>query len=155
MQGIPLYSTLTLFTEIIITVSILWVFYRGYYKNHFPFRFTAAVLAYEILFNISYMASRFLPHSARPQQVESPFHTMIAIFHGTFALLMFILLLIFMGFAWRGYRKGTNFFKVHTRLTVTFLVAWMIAIISGFVFYYAMYLGPGESQEQSVQSVGR
>lgn len=136
---IPFFSTFTLFTELLVTCSILYIFYQAYRYNRFLYTLTGFTLAYEILFNISYMASRALEHQ-NPSQLEAPFTIALAIFHGTFSLLMFILLLIFMGLAWKNYRTGVNYFALHKTLTKTFVVLWLIAVASGFVFYYVSYL---------------
>ena len=88
----PFLSTFTLFTEIIITAAILYVFYRGYKYNKFPFKVAFIALAYEILFNVSYMSFRALTHDDSNLTVpHSPLHTGLAIFHGTFSLIMFML----------------------------------------------------------------
>ena len=144
MTAIPWFSTFTLFTEIIVTGAVLYVIYSGYAKNRFPSRIAAAALSYEILFNISYMASRLVTHEDSKQYPDSPFHIALAIFHGSFSLLMFILLLVFMFFAWKGYRRGENFFRVRRKLTIIFIVSWMIAVLSGFLFYYEAYFSPEE-----------
>lgn len=142
MENIPWFSTFTLFTEVLVTAGLFYVFYSGYFKNKFPFRLTAAVLAYEALFNISYMTYRAFTHVDSTAHPHSPLHIGVAIFHGTFSLLMFILLIIFMIVAWKSYARGANYFQEHKRLTIIFLAAWMVAILSGILFYYEAYLGP-------------
>jgi heme A synthase len=100
------------------------------------------------------MISRALTHEDSSQYPDSSFHIAIAIFHGTFSLIMFVLLLVFMFFAWKGYRSGKNYFRVHKRLTIIFLISWMIAVLSGFLFYYEAYFSPEEiltRQQGSVQ----
>lgn len=153
MNGIPWFSTFTLFTEAIVTATILYVIYSGYVKGKFPVRIAATALTYEILFNISYMASRLLTHEDSSQYPDSAFHIALAIFHGTFSLVMFVFLLVFIFFAWRGYRAGTNYFRVHKKLMVIFLVSWLIAVASGFLFYYEAYFSPEEILTR--QSIGQ
>jgi len=53
---------------------------------------------------------------------------------------MFIALLVFMGLAWANYKKGINYFQQHKIFTASFIVLWLIAIASGFAFYYIAYL---------------
>jgi hypothetical protein len=119
----------------------MYTFYSGYKNNKFPYALTGVTLSYEILFNISYMASRELgPHN--PSKLGPPFEVGLAIFHGTFSLLMFLLLLILMFFAWKNYKKGINFFHEHKNLTVTFIICWLVAVFSGYLFYYQAYLRP-------------
>lgn len=140
MQSPPLFSTFTLFTEILITCSILYIFYKGYKHNVFHSKLVFFTLAYETLFNISYMSYRALTHEANvgPHQ-HTAFHIAVAAFHGIFSILMFVLLIVFFVVAWRKYKKGINFFKEHKMLTYAFIVLWMIAIFSGLFFYYLAY----------------
>lgn len=138
MNGIPWFSTLTLVTELVITISILFIFYNAYKYNKFYYGFTAAVLAYEALINVGYMTRSLFDHTVG-KKITSPYYIVLAAFHGSFSLLMFILLLVFMFFAWRNYKKGINFFLVHKKLTITFLISWMVAVITGFLFYYLLY----------------
>ena len=149
MQAIPWFSTFTLFTETLITVLVFVIFFQGYYRSRFLTRTAAVTLAYEILFNISYMASRALNHEDSKTYPDSSFHIALAIFHGTFSLLMFVLLLTFMYFAWKNYRAGVNFFLKYKKLTAAFLIAWLIAILSGYLFYYQAYFSPEELKTRS------
>lgn len=135
----PLVSTITLITELAITAGVLTLFYRAYKYGVFSRILALVVLSYEIIFNISYMISRVLTHDKAEIAHHSPFHIGVAIFHGTFSLLMFVTLIIFLTFAWRGYARGENFFKNHKTLSIWFLVLWMIAVISGALFYYIAY----------------
>jgi multisubunit Na+/H+ antiporter MnhB subunit len=133
----PLLSTITLFTEIIITVLIVYVFYNGYRWNKFPFRIATFALTYEILFNISYMIYSALTHEHR--EIHSPLHIWLAIFHGIFSLVMFIALVILLIIAYRKYRKKVNFFRKHRLVTFLFVILWMIAVFSGILFYFVAY----------------
>ena len=139
MTHIPWFSTFTLFTELLVTISVLYIFYSGYKRNRFPYTLTAITLAYEIVFNISYMASRALG-GKNPSILETRLAVGLAIFHGTFSLVMFVALLVFMGLAWRNYKKGINYFAAHKSFTYVFAALWLVAILSGFVFYYVSYL---------------
>lgn len=135
-MSIPLYSTITLFAEIIISAAIFYTFYRSYKYNKFPVKLAAVTLAYEIIFNISYMFSRVRNHI---EKLEIPWHVALAIFHGTLSLLMFISLIIFFLLAWRKYRKGENYFKAHRNITIIFLLFWSISVLSGILFYFVEY----------------
>ena len=134
----PLYSTVTLFAEIIISTIIYYTLYQGYKYNRFPAKLAGFALAYEILFNISYMASQ-VPEHAKAARVESAFVITLAILHGVLSLIMFIALLIFFFLAWRNYKKEINYFKSHTILTTLFLIFWTFSIVSGVFFYIVEY----------------
>ena len=131
-------STFTLFAEIIISICILYSFYSGYKNNKFPFNLVATALIYEILFNISYMVYRMVSNE-KSEHLLSNFALGLAIFHGIFSFIMFIALLVFMGLAWKNYKKGINYFFKHKIATFTFIFFWIIAVVSGFLFYYVIY----------------
>ena len=133
---IPIFSTITLIAEIFISCIIFFTFYRSYRYNHFPTLLVAFALLYEITFNISYMATRV---KANTEKIEIPWHIVLAAFHGILSLLMFVALIIFMFYAWRNYRKGVNYFKLHKNLTTIFLAFWSISIISGIILYFVEY----------------
>lgn len=137
-MAIPWFSTLTLFTEILVTASILYSFYSAMKKNRFPYILVSITLAYEILFNISYMASRAVS-GENPSKLESPLIIGLAIFHGIFSLVMFVSLLVFMVLAWRNYKKGINFFSNHKKISYSFIFLWLIAVFSGIFFYFLTY----------------
>jgi hypothetical protein len=136
---IPWFSTFTLFTELIVTACILYIFYSAYKYNVFKYTLVAFTLAYEVCFNISYMASRAIG-GKNPSRLAGNIIIGLAIFHGAFSLLMFLSLLVFMGLAWVKYKKGINYFFLHKRFTQTFIILWLIAVASGFAFYYVAYL---------------
>ncbi len=136
---IPLWSLITLGTEICITACVFTIIYRAYYNGVFLKWFAFGVLAYELLFNVSYMASRELGAIQDPASLD-PYLTALAIFHGIFSLLMFALLVAFFLFAYRRYERGENFFATHKKITVSFLIAWSASILSGIALFVELYL---------------
>ena len=132
----PLLSTFSLITEIIITLSIFYIFYKGYFKGIFHSKLALVTILYELIFNISYMAGR-TPHvTQKTSSIASPF----AIFHGILSLLMFVLLIIFLLIAWTKYKKDINYFKNHKILTALFLFFWICSVTSGIAFYVMRYV---------------
>ena len=136
----PWWSTLTLMTELLVTAAVLATIYYGYVRGVFLKYLAGAALAYEVIFNISYMATRAFSSDPVSLAVASPFYIALAIFHGTFSLFMFAAILAFFAAAWRAYGRGENFFRVHRVMTMVFTACWLIALCSGFVFYYVSYL---------------
>ena len=134
----PFQSTFTLFAEIIITCIVLYIFYSGYYKNRFSKWLAGFALGYEIIFNISYMVSRMITHSMAVSH-DTAFEIALAAFHGTLSLIMFILLIVFLIFAWKNYSKGVNYFKEHRKMTILFLIFWLVSVLSGILFYLIEY----------------
>lgn len=132
----PLLSTISLITELLITVSIFYIFYKGYFQGKFLTKLAIVTILYELIFNISYMASR-TPHVTSNQtSATTPF----AIFHGVLSLTMFVCLIIFLIVAWSNYTKNENFFKNHTVITLLFLFFWSVSVTSGIMFYIMKYL---------------
>jgi uncharacterized membrane protein YozB (DUF420 family) len=134
----PLYSTVSLVAELFVSAAVYSSIWAGWRKNLFRKRLVALTLAYEALFNISYMVYRVLTHV--DDSKDGPFEIGLAIFHGTLSLAMFIALIVFMIVAWRAYGKGKNYFKEHPRLTWTFLVLWTLSVLSGVLFYFVEYV---------------
>ena len=138
-MAIPIYSTITLITELFITAAVLYIFYSGYNKNKFPVVLAVIAVGYETLLNISYMVYRALTHS-ESSSVESTFEIALAIFHGTLSLVMFVTLVIFLFLAWKNYKNGINFFEKHKLASVTFILLWLSSVVSGILFYIIEYL---------------
>lgn len=136
----PVLSTITLLTEIVVSLCVYYVIWRGYTQGVFVRWLAFAVLSYEALFNITYMFSR-LGSRVQPSEVipHSSFMVGLAIFHGIFSIIMFVSLVAFFIYAARHYRYGENFFRVYRTLTGTFAIAWGISILSGIVFYFVLY----------------
>jgi len=135
----PLYSTITLFAELIISTIIYYTLYQGYKHNRFPTKLAAFALLYELIFNITYMFSRVSPH-IKATRVESPFVIGLAIVHGILSLIMFVTLIIFFILAWRNYQKDINYFVKHKIFTYIFLFFWTFSIVSGVTFYLVEYV---------------
>ncbi len=134
----PLYSTFTLFTELIISAVLFYVLYSGYKYSRFPYKLATFAVAYEIIFNISYMVYRSYTETAGKQPgVHSQFYAGFEIFHGITSLIMFIALIIFLIAAWKSYNKGINYFRKHKTLTLAFLAFWLVAVVSGVIVYFA------------------
>jgi len=137
----PLLSIATLAAELIVTSLVYFIIVDAYRRGTFRTWLAVGVLAYEVLFNISYMLSRLVAGTdAGHAEITTPYETGLAIFHGTFSLVMFLALVAFFIAAARGYARGANFFRDHARLTVAFSVAWAVSILSGILFFVALYL---------------
>jgi hypothetical protein len=137
-MDIPVFSTITLITEVLVTTSVLYIFYSGYKKGRLPYALTAITLGYEVCFNISYMASRLFG-GKNPSRLEDHLTIALAIFHGSFSLLMFLALLVFMVLAWINYKKDVNYFAAHKTFTIVFVCLWLVAVLSGIAFYFVSY----------------
>jgi uncharacterized membrane protein YozB (DUF420 family) len=139
-MAIPMWSVVTLVTELGVSAAVFYVIWKGYKEGRFIRPLAFGVLAYEVLFNISYMLSRSLRHAAEKPAMEKPGEIGLAIFHGTFSLVMFVALIIFFFVAASRYARGENFFLAHRRLTLVFLSAWIVSVLSGVAFFILLYL---------------
>ncbi len=135
---VPLVSIITLCTELLVTASVYSIVWKGYTTGRFLRLFAFAVLAYELVFNVSYMFSRELGEQSAG--VYNPYETGLAIFHGIFSLVMFATLVAFFFLASRGYKRGENYFLAHRRVTLAFVVAWGISILSGVTLFVSLYV---------------
>lgn len=133
----PLISTVTLLTELLVTVSVLYIFISGYKYNKFHQKLLFATLLYEILININYMAHRV--SDVKSNKLLPAWYKAFGAFHGIFSLIMFITLVIFFSLAWFNFRKDVNYFRKHKLFSGLFVAGWMISIISGIIFYFVSY----------------
>ncbi|MGE5041935.1 MAG: hypothetical protein ACM3IJ_03450 [Candidatus Levyibacteriota bacterium] len=133
----PLFSTISLIAELVVSSVIFYTFYSGYKKNKFPTIPAAAALIYEVMFNITYMVTRTKAHEGKN---EANFNLLFGAFHGILSLVMFIALIVFLILAWKNYKKGTNYFLKHKMITFVFLFFWTLSVVSGIVFYVIEYL---------------
>lgn len=137
MHG-PLFSTITLITELLVSAVVYYTLYKGYKHNKFRTKLAFTALIYETLFNISYMFSR-VPSHAKAAKATPVTIIFLAIIHGVLSLIMFVALVVFFIVAWKKYKNGVNYFKEHKKLTTTFLVFWTFSIVSGVLFYFLTY----------------
>jgi len=134
----PLLSTVTLFTELGVTACVLFLFHDAYRKGVFHRKLALGVLVYEVLFNISYMAYRAVTHPVG--EAHSGWVIALAAGHGILSLVMFVALVAFLLYAWKGFGKGRNVFRERRVLMLVFLFWWLLAVGSGIAFYAAEYL---------------
>lgn len=137
MHG-PLFSTVTLFTELLVSAAVYYTIYKGYRHSKFPTKISLAALAYETVFNISYMFSR-VPSHAKAAKTTPPLLILLAIIHGILSLIMFVALIVFFVLAYKNYKKERNYFFEHKKITYAFLFFWTFSIVSGILFYFLEY----------------
>ncbi len=132
---------MTLGTELIVTALVYFIIYDAYTRGIFRRSMAFGVLIYEALFNITYMISRIIQSSSGSStKILTPYDSGLAIFHGVFSLLMFFSLIVFFIIAAREYARGNQYFRAHTKLTILFLLAWAVSVLSGILFFVKLYL---------------
>ena len=137
-MNIPLWSVATLLTELVVTASVYFIIWKGYRTGIFLRLFAFGILTYEALFNVSYMFSRV--SGVQGAVTYSPFEIALAIFHGIFSIIMFVTLIAFFLLAARVYSRGENYFLTQKKLTIAFVAAWGISILSGIIFFISLYI---------------
>jgi hypothetical protein len=132
----PLYSTVALLAELLVSLAVFYTFYQGYKRNKLPEKVAIGAIVYEILFDISYMLYR---SPTRESGANKTLLTGFGIFHGSLSLLMFVSLIVFFILAIKNYRRDINYFLIHKRSTFAFLVFWSLSVISGVILYFVEY----------------
>jgi hypothetical protein len=132
----PVYSTVALLAEILVSAAVFYVFYQGYKRNKLPEKVAIGAVLYEVVFDVSYMIYR-LP--ARENGAHKSLVTGLGIAHGTLSLLLLISLVVFIAPTVKSYRRNVNYFLVHKRLAFVFLLCWTLSAISGGVLYFIEY----------------
>jgi len=132
----PLYSTFALIAEPFVTTAVFYTFYQGYKHNKLPEKVAIGAIAYETMFNISYMFYKLPDHFSK---FDKAWYAALGAFHGILSLAMFLSLIVFLVLAIKRYRAGINYFRAHKYVSITFLAFWLIALFSGFALYYTTY----------------
>lgn len=139
MHDIPAFSAFTAVTELFVTVAIFYVGYRAIVDDVFETKILVGALAYEILFNITYMTSRLFTHGHTTHHPDWLVGLLAG--HGVLSLIMFIGLLALSWAAWQSHREGGNLLAQRMALTTTFAVLWTISIVSGEAIFLLEYVG--------------
>lgn len=129
MTQLPPFSYFSATSELLVTAAVFYVLWRAYYRNEFKGVLLATTLAFEALFNITYMALRIA--SPAPELHVSPWMEGLLAAHGILSLLMFAGLIAVAVEAFRLHRQGRNLLRERPGTTMTFVVLWSISIVSG------------------------
>lgn len=138
-HAIPWFSAFTAITELFVTAAVFYVIYAAIYEDVFHGRLLAGALAYEVLFNITYMVSRLFTHSETTAHADWMVGLLAG--HGILSLIMFIGLVALSIVAYRWHRDGRNLFAERSALTGVFVVLWAVSILSGEAIFLLEYVG--------------
>lgn len=134
----PWLSAVSAGTELLVTAAVFYVLYKAVVWEVLKTRLLAAALAYEVLFNISYMTFRLLTH---PEPSHHPAWMVgLLALHGVLSLAMFLALVAFALVAWRRHAQGRNFFKERAALTAVFVALWSVSLLSGEAVFVLEYV---------------
>jgi uncharacterized membrane protein YdfJ with MMPL/SSD domain len=133
----PTFSTFSAIAEIFVTIGVLYVVFKNYAGQGFPWKLATGVIVFEFSVNMMYMIFRMRETSASGE--PSPYAPFMAI-HGSLSLLVFILLAVFSYLAYNAMKRDRHFFREHPAITWSFVALWMLSVGSGEVLYYLNYL---------------
>lgn len=139
-HAVPWFSAFSAFTELLVTAAIFYVLWMAVYRDEFKAGVLGVALAYEVIFNISYMTSRLFTHTDTGHHAD----WMVALLagHGILSLVMFLGLVALGGVAYVKHRReGRNLFAERVGLTGVFVVLWTISILSGEAIFFLEYIG--------------
>jgi hypothetical protein len=139
-MAVPIWSTVTLLMEFVVTGAVFYIIWTGVAKMYFNRKLAFGVIVYEAFFNISYMLERSLGRESGSVVAQKSEVAALGIFHGVFSLIMFFALVIFFLVAAKHYAKGENFFVHHHRLMRVFLYAWSVSVLSGALLFTRLYI---------------
>lgn len=133
----PLASIFASLSELAVTIVVYYVIISHWRGKPFRAKLLGLAILFEALVNVSYMISRFVGK-------ESPVHLssgmkLLATVHGTFSMLVFIILIILFFLAASASKLEENFFASHKTITLSFLILWGISVASGEVMFALLY----------------
>lgn len=139
---IPAFSVFSAVSELFVTAGVLFVVWRNWTRRRFPFAVFLAVALFEGLVNVMYMAGRASEASAAHAAAPAlPVAMRIGFaVHGLLSLLAYLVFVVLGTLAHQEQERGRWFFRERPALTWSFLVAWMVSIVSGEVIFVLRYL---------------
>lgn len=141
MASVPAFSTFSAISELFVTAAVFYFFSMALRRNDFRWALIGITIAFETLFNITYMASR-LGQSAQANLPQPAWVVALLAGHGTLSLAMFLGLIAFILIAYRRHRvEGINLFATRRRLTYAFLALWTLSVLSGELIYVLQLSG--------------
>ncbi len=108
-------------------------------KSHFSSYLEGAVALFEAAVNVMYMAGRASQAAVGGEPISAGMRLMFAA-HGMLSLLAYLAFVVLGVFAYQDQKQGRYFFPERPALTWSFLVVWVISIVSGEALFAARYL---------------
>ena len=134
----PAFSILAAFSELVVTAIVYYSILSHLQGRRFRIGLLGVAILFEAIVNVSYMLTRFIgPHSPLHFSVRLK---LFATLHGTFSMLIFILLIILFFLASSSAKLERNFLREHKFLTYLFLVLWGVSVASGEFMPALIYL---------------
>lgn len=137
----PAFSVFSAVSELFVTAGVLVVIRRNATRRDFPLVLFLGVALFEALVNVLYMANR-ASQAASGVHVVSPALRAAFAAHGMLSLLAYLVFVVLGVLAWQEQRAGRYFFAERPGLTWTFVIVWLVSVISGEIIFAARYLVP-------------
>src|SRR5690349_19651563 len=126
----PAFSVFSAVSELFVTAGVLVVIRRNATRRAFPLPLFLGVALFEALVNVLYMANR-ASQAASGAHVVSPGLRAAFAAHGMLSLLAYLVFVVLGVLAWQEQRAGRWFFAERPGLTWTFVIVWLVSVISG------------------------
>ncbi len=136
---IPPFSIFSAISELLVTAGVLYVILRNRSARRFSFPIFLTVVLFEGLVNVLYMSQRASQASSGAAPMAPGLRLFFAL-HGVVSLLAFIVFVILGVFAHQDQKRGVYFFRDRPGVTWTFLVVWIVSIVSGEAIFAVRYL---------------
>ena len=141
MTTIPAFSLFSAISELFVTAGVLFVVWRNWNRQPFPFPVFLVVSLFEALVNVMYMANRSAAASAPgATEVLSTGMKIAYAAHGLLSLVAYLVFVVLGTLAYQESKAGRWFFRDRAGLTWAFLVLWTISIGSGEAIFALRYL---------------
>ena len=136
---IPPFSVFSALSELVVTAGVLWIIRRNWTGRRFPLAAFLAVVLFEALVNVLYMANRAARAATGVEEISRAMRLSYAA-HGGLSLIAFVAFVILGVIAYQEQGGGRWFFRERPGLTWTFTVVWMISVLSGEAIFALRYL---------------
>jgi len=138
-MAIPPFSIFSAVSELFVTAGVFFVVHRNWTHRTFSGVLFLAVVLFEALVNVLYMAQR-ASRAATGAEGVAPAMKLVFAGHGMLSLFAYVAFVVLGVIAFQDQRRGRWFFAEHPGLTWTFLVVWGVSILSGEAIFVMRYL---------------
>lgn len=138
-MSIPPFSIFSAISELFVTAGVLYVVWRNWHRRTFPLPLFLALVLFEALVNVLYMAQRAAHAASGAEAVPTNMKIFFAA-HGIISLAAFIAFVVLGVLAHQDQRKQRWFFRESPTLTVIFVIVWIVSIASGEAIFVWRYL---------------
>jgi uncharacterized membrane protein YozB (DUF420 family) len=138
---IPAFSIFSALSELVVTAGVLYIIRRNWTGRTFALWVFLAVALFEALVNVMYMAHRSAQVATAAEPIPPGLRLFFAL-HGMLSLLAYLVFVILGVLAYQEQRSGRFWFRDRPAVTWTFVVVWLVSVISGEVIFTVRYLMP-------------